>query len=111
MLNENNNNNSGNYYQSNVMNNNSRYDNVAALELPSKSSGMFQKFKGDDYDRKRLEYVKQLESALSQSEFPSQILKYLSYDNNGTNTNENKNSMTMIYNDNSNAIDNSDIDI
>ena len=38
MLNENNNNNSGNYYQSNVMNNNSRYDNVAALELPSKSS-------------------------------------------------------------------------
>ena len=109
MLNENNNNNnSGNYYQSNVMNNNSRYDNVAALELPSKSSGMFQKFKGDDYDRKRLEYVKQLESALSQSEFPSQILKYLSYDNNGTNTNENKNSMTMIYNDNSNAIDNSD---
>ena len=27
---------------------------------------------------------------------------------NETNTNENKNSMTMIYNDNSNAIDNSD---
>ena len=41
---------------------------------------MFLKFSGDEYDRKRLEYVKQLEGALSQSEFPSQILKYLSYE-------------------------------
>ena len=58
----------------------SAYNNVASVHLPSKSSGMFLKFSGDEYDRKRLEYVKQLEGALSQSEFPSQILKYLSYE-------------------------------
>ena len=58
----------------------STYNNVASVHLPSKSSGMFLKFSGDEYDRKRLEYVKQLEGALSQSEFPSQILKYLSYE-------------------------------
>ena len=36
----------------------STYNNVASLQLPSKSSGMFLKFSGDEYDRKRLEYVK-----------------------------------------------------
>jgi hypothetical protein len=109
MINEDNNNNyndnhsRSHYHQNNnQMNSNSRYNDLAPLELPSKSSGMFQKYNGDEYDRKRLEYVKQLESALSQSEFPSQILKYLSYEE--TNNKNDHRGNNDIINNGSNKI-------